>query len=110
MRGRRCWIVGYDITSPKRLRRVARELERRALRLQRSLFLGVWTEQEFNEVWTRLAGLIHVRRDDVRAWPVPESSLVEVLGRGLPDGVVFGDARVTAVGRLLAKPGTTAGQ
>jgi len=104
MRARRCWIVGYDISSPRRLRRVARELERRAIRLQRSLFLGCWTESEFEEVWSRLAGLIHPRRDDVRAWPVPEPPLVYLVGKGLPEGVVFGDSRASAAGYLLSPP------
>lgn len=72
------------------------------MRLQHSLFLGCWTDREFEEVWSRLAALIHPRRDDVRAWPVPEPPVVHLFGKSLPEGVVFGDARALAVGRLLA--------
>jgi len=97
---RRAWIIGYDITSPKRLRRVARFLGRRALRVQFSLFLGLWTEAEFEEVWFGLSCLINPRRDDVRAWPVPEAAEVVSIGCGLPEGIVVGEARSRGFARV----------
>lgn len=101
MRRRRAWLVGYDITSPKRLRRIAYWLEKRAVRVQWSLFIGVWTEAEFRLVWDGLAARIDSRRDDVRAWPVPEPADVEVIGAPLPEGVVYADGRLRAVMRIL---------
>jgi len=104
MRARRTWIVGYDITSPKRLRRVAKFLEKSALRIQFSLFVGCWTEAEVDRVWSGLARLINPRCDDVRAWPVPEAADIATIGGALPEGMVLGDARsrgfVRVVGRL----------
>ncbi|MBW8269027.1 CRISPR-associated endonuclease Cas2 [Caldovatus aquaticus] len=101
MRARRAWIIGYDIASPRRLRRVARLLERRAVRIQYSLFAGCWTEAEFERLWKELAALIHPRRDDVRAWPVPEPPEVTTLGQGLPDGVWLGEGRVPGLQEVL---------
>ena len=101
MAARRTWIIGYDIASPRRLRRVARHLETSAVRLQFSLFLGCWTEAEFERVWSGLARLIHPRCDDVRAWAVPEAAWVETIGPALPAGLVLGDARARGFGRVL---------
>ena len=101
MSGRRTWIVGYDITSPRRLRRVARLLEKHAFRLQYSLFVASWTEVEFEKVWTALATLIHPRADDVRAWPVGENAEIEGWGIHWPSDIVVSDARSRPFSRLL---------
>lgn len=101
MRARRAWLVGYDITSPKRLRRVAAWLEKHAVRVQWSLFFAVWTEAEFAEVWRGIAARIDPRRDDVRAWPVPAEPVVLVIGSALPAGVLFEDGRDRASSRIL---------
>lgn len=111
MRARRTWIVGYDIASPKRLRRVAKFLEKSALRIQFSLFVGCWTEVEFDRVWSGLARLINPRCDDVRAWPVPEAAVVTTIGTVLPEGLVLGEARSLGIGRIVAaQPLPIAGQ
>jgi CRISPR-associated protein Cas2 len=108
MRARRTWLVGYDIASPKRLRRVAKHLEKSAFRLQFSLFVGCWTEAEFERVWAGLARLINPRQDDVRAWPVPEAAVVTTIGTALPEGFVLGEARTQTLGRLLARDASPA--
>lgn len=87
MSGARTWVIGYDIASPRRLRRVARFLEKRAVRVQYSLFIGRFTPALFDEIWAGLAGLINPRADDVRAWPVPEQPWVWTYGMTLPSGV-----------------------
>ncbi|PIV91502.1 MAG: CRISPR-associated protein Cas2, partial [Gallionellales bacterium CG17_big_fil_post_rev_8_21_14_2_50_54_146] len=40
----RCWLIGYDITSPKRLQRVYRVLLRYATPIEYSVFLFTGTE------------------------------------------------------------------
>ncbi|WP_135467886.1 CRISPR-associated endonuclease Cas2 [Crenalkalicoccus roseus] len=102
---RRTWLIGYDIASPRRLRRVARLLEKRAYRLQYSLFVACWTEAEFASVWAALAELIHPRRDDVRAWPLAENAQVEVWGMSWPADVLVGEGRSRPFGRLLGQRG-----
>lgn len=102
MRHRRVWLIGYDIASPRRLRRVAAWLEKHAIRVQYSLFLAAWTEAEFARVWRGVAERIDPRRDDVRAWPVPERRDVVVIGAPLPSGVVFGDGRHPLLGEILS--------
>lgn len=103
MSERRAWLIGYDITSPKRLRRVHRFLSARAYWVQLSLFVAGWTEAEFALHWRGLAKLINPRRDDVRAWPIPENPWIASIGQGLPEGVVAGILRPKAVGEVLAR-------
>lgn len=104
MRARRTWIVGYDIASPKRLRRIAKFLEKSALRIQFSLFVGCWTQAEFDRVWFGLGKLINPRCDDVRAWPVPEAADVATIGAGLPEGMVLGEARSRSFVGVVGHP------
>jgi CRISPR-associated protein Cas2 len=104
MGARRSWIIGYDIASPRRLRRVARVLEKHAVRIQYSLFVATMTEPAFDRLWRTLAGLINPRADDVRAWPVPEAPLIETWGRGLPPGIVLGDHRSLGLADLVGSP------
>ena len=101
MRHRRTWLGGYDIASPRRLRRVARLLEKHAFRLQYSLFVACWTEAEFAAVWSAVEALIHLRSDDVRAWPLAENALIEVWGKPWPRDVVIGELRSRPFGRLM---------
>ena len=84
----RAWLIGYDISSPKRLQRVHRFLSRRAYALQYSLFLAVVTRAELDELLRGVATLIHPRRDDVRAWPLPENVKFHAIGPGIPDGIL----------------------
>lgn len=101
MRRRRTWLIGYDIASPRRLRRVARLLEKHAYRLQYSLFVGCWTAGELDALWARLAALIHPRSDDVRAWPVAEQADLELWGEGWPADIVVGATGSSPLRRLL---------
>lgn len=104
---RRGWLVGYDIASPHRLRRVHRFLVRRAMQVQYSLFVGAWTEAELREVLGGLGRLIDARRDDVRAWPLPERTEVDRFGRGVPDGIVTAISRPNSVAAMLRCAGAT---
>lgn len=101
MRRRRTWLIGYDIASPRRLRRVARLLEKHAYRLQYSLFVGCWTAAEFDALWAGVAALIHPRRDDVRGWPVAENAELELWGMGWPRDIVVGGLGSVPLQRLL---------
>ena len=94
------FVIAYDICEPGRLRRVARRLERSAVRVQKSIFVFAGTRGELESVTSDLACLIDVSEDRLQAWPVHDgpgihgfeagSSLpgrvaVAVLG---PDGIL----------------------
>jgi CRISPR-associated endoribonuclease Cas2 len=65
------YIIAYDICHPKRLRRVARILERHALRIQKSVFLFQGTEESLHNVIELIRCEIDHESDIVQAWLVP---------------------------------------
>jgi CRISPR-associated protein Cas2 len=104
MSKRRAWLIGYDIASPRRLRRVHRFLISRAFQVQYSVFAAALTAAEFDALWSGLARLIDPRRDDVRAWPLPERLDMLRIGRALPEGVLLSVTRSRALQGLLSAP------
>jgi CRISPR-associated endonuclease Cas2 len=61
------FMIGYDIASVKRLPKVARLLEKVALRVQYSLFLYPnVTKEELEHLVGKLLELIDEKEDDVR--------------------------------------------
>lgn len=76
----RCWVIAYDITEPKRLRQVHAYLVKHAHALQYSVFLAVCTERQLERLLRGLEGQIHHKRDDVRAYPLPEGASPVCLG------------------------------
>ena len=60
------YLIAYDIADPRRLRRVARLLERRALRCQKSVFLFRGDAVEVERVLDELAPLLDPAQDAAR--------------------------------------------
>ena len=90
-RHRRLYLICYDIAEdPKRLRRVARYLEKVAFRVQYSVFVGSFFEYSLEEVLNDLAAIIDPRKDDVRCYPLPEQAEIVLLGPQIfPDDILF---------------------
>lgn len=61
------FLVAYDVCDPKRLRRVARCLERHGLRVQKSVFLADVSESELRRIFQELTQWIR-DPDAVQAW------------------------------------------
>jgi len=77
-------IVVYDIVSTKRRNRVARELEGRAFRVQKSVFEGEMDEDCVRSLRDVLSLLIDSREDAVRMYLLPSrlSARLELIGVG----------------------------
>ncbi len=90
-RHRRLYLICYDIAEdPKRLRRVARYLEKVAFRVQYSVFVGSFFEHSLEGVLSDLAAIIEPRKDDVRCYPLPEQAEIVLLGPQIfPDDILF---------------------
>ncbi len=92
------FLIAYDIAHPRRLRRVARRLERHAVRCQYSVFVFRGTEARLRELLDELAALIRPAEDVIQAWPVPPGVTPEEYARGAvrpvaPAAVVLGGGR-----------------
>ncbi len=82
------WLIGYDITSPKRLQRIYRVMLRHATPLEYSVFLFTGTERGKQRCLDELIALIDPKTDDLRCYPLPERGLQERIGRAtLPEGI-----------------------
>lgn len=102
---RHAWLVIYDVANPRRLVRVAKVLERKAIRLQYSVFLGLWDSFAATEVLAEVQLEINPRKDDVRAYRLPTRCRAEVFGRAaLPMDVVLTGSGLGAL-QLLEERG-----
>ncbi len=65
------FVIGYDISSPKRLAKIAKHLECYVIRIQKSIFLypNVSKTQLKNMIDT-LTSLIDTEHDDVRIYQI----------------------------------------
>lgn len=83
------YLVCYDISDEGRLNRVYRFMKGKGFHIQYSVFYCILTDGELKEMKAEIVKLIHSRYDDVRIYPLPNNSLVAVLGVGdrIPDGV-----------------------
>jgi CRISPR-associated endonuclease Cas2 len=65
------FVIGYDISSPKRLRKLAVLLAKVAIRIQYSLFLYPdVTKDDLNRVVEKILKIIDEKEDDVRIYRV----------------------------------------
>ena len=77
------YIVAYDISDPKRLRKVARCCEDYGYRKQFSVFLVRVSATDFVRLRSRLYDTIDLDADQVLFIPLPDASLqrLEAIGR-----------------------------
>ena len=73
------FIVAYDISEPRRLRKVARILEKCGVRIEYSLFFVKATKEEMTELAMKIAEIIDANEDDVRIYEVEDYGVA--LGR-----------------------------
>ena len=82
------YIIAYDISSPKRLRKVHRVVKEYAMSLQHSVFIAPFDAILLNEMVQRLKDIIKPSQDDIRIYPLSDSHDPEIYGnRKLPDGI-----------------------
>ena len=84
----RNWLIAYDVSAPRRLRRVHKLLCGHAVPVQYSVFAARCSPAKAGIIRGSIAALIDKRADDVRFYPVPEPAHLFVYGRkALPDGL-----------------------
>ncbi|MCO6454206.1 MAG: CRISPR-associated endonuclease Cas2 [Pirellulaceae bacterium] len=88
------WIVAYDVSSDRRRNRVAKQLERAGIRIQKSVFLVHLPRPAVQKLLGQLGQLIEPRADQVAAWPLQADWLNTQIVR--PEG-----ARPWAHGSLV---------
>lgn len=90
----RNWLIAYDISDPRRLRRVHRFLSSQAVPVQYSVFATRSAPMKAGLIRASLAEIIDEGEDDVRIYPVPEPANLAVFGKkALPEGLRVIDGR-----------------
>lgn len=95
------WLVAYDIRCPKRLIRVHRYLRDQGIHLQYSVFAIEASDQRIHDILQDLNILISPDHDDVRAYHLPASCPVWILGtQAFSEGIIL---EAACAARMLAK-------
>lgn len=88
--GTRAFVIGYDISDPRRLQRIHRAMCEHASPLEYSIFLLVGSDAAKDRCLADIGELMHPEDDDVRCYPLPERGFQGRVGRaGLPAGIVW---------------------
>ncbi|WP_310384028.1 CRISPR-associated endonuclease Cas2 [Roseateles sp.] len=102
--GAKTWLLAYDISDPKRLRQVHREVRRHGLAALYSAFVVPASDAKLADLLDELDNIIHDQEDDVRAYHLPLHCKVWRMGRGERlDGVHLdaGSAATLLLGAVL---------
>jgi len=84
------YVIGYDISDPRRLQKVHREMLRHAAPLEYSIFLLEGNGDDAKRCMDSVLKLIHAGQDDVRCYPLPAHGLQLRLGKMvLPEGILW---------------------
>lgn len=84
----RYWVIGYDITEPRRLQRIHRAMLRHAISLEYSVFLLTGSETDRQRCLEEITLMINPKTDDLRCYPLPVHGLQERIGKAtLPSGI-----------------------
>ena len=84
------FVIGYDISDPRRLLRIHRRMCAYATPLEYSIFLLVGSDTDKDGCLQEIATMIDPRADDVRCYALPLRGFQGRIGRGsLPAGIVW---------------------
>jgi CRISPR-associated protein Cas2 len=65
------YLYCYDITKPKRLQKVAKQLVNNGIRIQRSFFMCEFeTAEEASQLFSELQQLLNLREDSLFLYPI----------------------------------------
>jgi len=78
------FLVAYDISDPKRLQRVARFMERRAIRCQKSVFMYQGDVQGVSRLLNEVVELLDTQLDIVQVWQLARGQPLTGWYRGRP--------------------------
>ena len=103
------FLIAYDIADPKRLRKVARFMEKHGLRCQKSVFWHDGDAASVTALLDAVAPLLDAGQDAVQAWQIAPAQKPEGLARGTPlpvrpAAVILAPARNVFLDSVLLNP------
>jgi CRISPR-associated protein Cas2 len=76
-------LIAYDITTPKRLRLVARTCEDYGVRIEKSVFECDLEESHFVVFWSTLSAIIDPEEDSLIAYKICKSCIRDIHSAGV---------------------------
>ncbi|OAQ15398.1 CRISPR-associated protein Cas2 [Bibersteinia trehalosi Y31] len=84
------YLIGYDITNPKRLIKVHKRMTKYATPLQYSIFLLEGTNKLLQECLNDVLTLLDKKQDDLRVYPLSSGTKQWQVGKAiLPEGIIW---------------------
>ena len=84
------YIISYDIAHYKRLAKLARNLEKHAMRIQKSIFLlSSVSKNELLDIIDMINGIIDMEADDVRIYTIVDPGISLAQAINLNDPYIF---------------------
>ena len=77
MLAKHSYIICYDIRCPKRLQKIHKAVVHYGVPLQYSIYYGLLTFEECDEMVEILSNIINKDEDDIRIYPIPGSTLAD---------------------------------
>ncbi len=80
------YLVVYDISNEKRLRRIARITEKFGIRVQKSVFECIISESEVNKLIKEVLDVMKLDEDNLRVYEISSSNVkkIRVFGNSIP--------------------------
>ena len=98
------YLIAYDITHPKRLRRVSKLLARHALRCQKSVYLLTERGMPLPQLLARVEPLLDSETDLLQAWALSNPMGNPVAEVGCPSHLETGVAVLGPEGNTASSP------
>ncbi|MCF7853643.1 MAG: CRISPR-associated endonuclease Cas2 [Candidatus Pacebacteria bacterium] len=76
------YLIAYDISSPARLRRVAKTCEQYGARIEKSVFECDLAPERFDKLWARLQKLVAEDEDALVAYRICKSCAAKIESAG----------------------------
>lgn len=84
------YLIGYDISEPKRLQKIYKRLTKYATPIQYSVFLFEGTSSELKNCLDELLKCLNKSEDDLRVYPIHANTKQWQLGKSvLPEGIIW---------------------
>lgn len=84
------YLIGYDITDPKRLQKIHRRMLDYATPIQYSIFLLEGGAKELKACLNDILEILNKKQDDLRVYPLQKGAKQWHLGKAiLPEGIIW---------------------
>lgn len=84
------YLIGYDISEPKRLQKIHKRMAKFSTPIQYSIFLYEGKITDLENYLKEILTIFNKKEDDLRVYPLPNNAKQWQLGKPvLPEGIIW---------------------